>query len=220
MFDLDAFYRQYDVDFKEMVVAGKKFRFATPKTIDRFIDFNDIEHDFPLWAKIWKASWILAEHVAREIPDPARTILEIGSGIGVVGSVASVFGHRITSTEYNEHALNFARANAEINRCAGITIDKLDWHRPGLAGTFDWIVGSEVLYHHRDFEPILNLFKTYLKPHGSVTLSMGLRQDGMTMMDNMRDLFDISVRKFTIRSEEAARQILLCHLTPKPSINS
>jgi predicted nicotinamide N-methyase len=220
MFDLDAFYREYDVDVKEMVIAGKSFQFATPKTIDRFIDFNEIEHDFPLWAKIWEASWILGEHVAKKNPDPMRNILEIGSGIGVVGVVASVFGHGITMTEYNEHALNFARANAEINQCPGVTITKLDWHQPSLAGRFDWIIGSEVLYNEKDFSPMLKLFERYLKPYGTITLALGVRQGGLTMMNNMRQLFNMKVKKITIRSEEQSTQVLLCNLTPKPSIKS
>jgi predicted nicotinamide N-methyase len=220
MYDLDAFYREYDVDLKEMVMAGKNFRFATPKTIDRFIDFNAIEHDFPLWAKIWKASWILAEHVAKKTPDPGRNILEIGSGIGVVGVVASVFGHHITLTEYNEHALNFARANAEINRCVGVTITKLDWHRPGLDKTYDWIVGSEILYHDRDFKPLIALFKRYLKPGGVITLTLSIRQGGLDMIDKMRRFYDMDIKKFTIRSEEESTRILLCSMTPKPSIRS
>ena len=217
MYDLESFYREYEIDFKDMTIAGEKFRFATPKTIDRFIDFDNIEHDFPLWAKIWKASWILAEYVAKHPPDSAKTILEIGSGIGVVGVVASFFGHHITLTEYNEHALNFSRANAEINQCRGVNVEKLDWHQPDLDETYAWIIGSEVLYHDRDFEYLFALLKRYLKPDGVITFTLGMRKDGLGMIDRMRKFYDIDIKKYTIRSEEKSKQILLCSMTPKPS---
>jgi predicted nicotinamide N-methyase len=217
MHNIDSFFREYEVDFKEMTIAGEKFRFATPRTIDRFLDLNNIEHDFPLWAKIWKASWILAEYVAKHPPDPAKHILEIGAGIGVVGVVASFFGHRITLTEYNAHALNFARANAEINQCSGVKVKKLDWHQPALHETFDWIIGSEVLYHDRDFEPLMALLRRYLKPGGIITLSLGIRQDGLGMIDKMQRFYDMKIKKYTIRSEEGATRFLLCSMTPKPS---
>ncbi len=216
MYDLESFYREYEVDFKEMTIAGEKFRFATPKTIDRFIDFTHIEHEFPLWAKIWKASWVLAEYVAKHPPEPAKKILEIGSGIGVVGVVASFFGHHITLTEYNEHALNFARANAEINQCNDVIVAKLDWHQPGLDQTYDWIIGSEVLYHERDLEPLIALLKRYLNPDGVITLTLGIRQGGLGMIDKMRRFYDMNIKKYTIRSEEESTRILLCSMTPKP----
>lgn len=216
MYDIESFYREYEVDFKEMTIAGRKFRFAVPKTIDRFIDLNDIEHDFPLWAKIWKASWILAEHVAKRPPDSARNILEIGGGIGVVGVVASFFGHRITVTEYNAHALNFARANVEINRCRGVLLRKLDWHQPDLAQRYDWIIGSEILYHDRDFKPLAALLERYLKPGGLITLTLGIRQGGLSMVDKMRRFYDMEIKKYTIRSKRESSRILLCSMTPKP----
>ena len=216
MYDVELLCREYDVDFKAISIAGKKFRFATPKTIDRFVNFNDITRDFPLWAKIWEASWVLAEYVALQPPDSTKTILEVGSGIGVVGVVASVGGHRITMTEYDDHALKFAAANAMLNRCSGVTVRKLDWHHPDLNDTYDWIIGSEVLYHERDFEPLLNIFIRHLKPGGRIILTMSARRDGMAMLDHMRRFFDLKLKKYTIRSEDESSRILLCSMRTHP----
>jgi predicted nicotinamide N-methyase len=215
MTDITTLREQYDVDVNDMTIAGKKFQFATPKTIDAFIDPEDITRDFPLWAKIWKASWVLAEYVAKQPSNVNRRILELGSGVGVVGVVASTFGHRITMTEYNEHALNFASANAALNRCRGWEIHRLDWHRPDIGPAYDWIIGSEILYHERDFVPLLNIFRTCLKPEGRITLTMGVRKDGMMMMEKISRFFTLTATKYTLRSEDESTQVLLCHLSPK-----
>ena len=102
---------------REMTVRGQHYTFRIPLDIDRFMDADDPMHNFPLWARIWKASWILADHLAGMPMEAAGSILEIGSGLGVASIVAASRGHRVTMTEYDEDALAFARANAAINGC-------------------------------------------------------------------------------------------------------
>ena len=49
-------------------------------------------------------------------------------------------------TEYNQDALNFARANARVNHSSEsseLSISELDWTKPNLVGKFDMILGSE-----------------------------------------------------------------------------
>ena len=87
-----------------------------------------------------EASGVLAGHLAGMPPDPTKTMLEIGCGLGMVGIAAARAGHRITMTEINPDALNFARANALANNCPKIAIERLDWNDPQLAGRFDTIV--------------------------------------------------------------------------------
>lgn len=215
MTDITTLRKQYDVDIKDLRIAGRKFQFATPKTIDAFIDTKDITRDFPLWAKIWEASWVLAEYMTKQPANNQECILELGSGVGVVGIVASSFGHQITMTEYNEHALNFAAANAGLNQCSGLKIQRLDWHKPDVDRSYDWIIGSEILYHERDVDPLLKLFGAYLKPGGRITLSMSVRKDGMRMMEKLSRLYTLSATRYTLRSVDESRRILLCHLTPK-----
>ena len=215
MADLASFYRKYGTENKDLTIRGRQFNFLVPKKIDPFINFENIVHGFPLWAKIWEPSWILAEHLAKTPPLQFNKILEIGSGIGVVGIVAASFGHDVTMTEYDENALQFAMANAEINHCPAVKICRLDWHRPDLEDRFDTIIGSEVMFHERDCNPLLDLFRIYLKPNGRVILASGVRQSVLDILRRMHRFFDIQISKYSIRCKDTSMPAVLCHMSPK-----
>ena len=53
---------------------------------------------------------------------------------------------------------------------------ELDWNRPGLADTFDYIVASEVTYKKEHVGSLVKLFRTYLKPDGAVYLAGEMRR--------------------------------------------
>ncbi len=215
MADLASFYRKYCTENRDLTIHGRKFDFVVPKKIEPFIDVENIVRGFPLWAKIWEPSWILAEHLAKTPPFQFKKILEIGSGIGVVGIVAASFGHDVTMTEYDENALKFASANAEINHCPEVKICRLDWHQPNLDDRFDTIIGSEVMFHKRDCNPLLNLFRIYLKPNGRVILASGVRQSVLDILHRMQRFFDVKINKYSIRCEDTRMPAVLCHMSPR-----
>jgi tRNA1(Val) A37 N6-methylase TrmN6 len=215
MFSIQDFHKRYETDSSEVVIRGRRFSFFVPMRLDSFIDRHDVFHGFPLWAKIWEASLLLAEHMASLKPDPDRHILEIGAGIGLVGIVASSFGHRVTLTEGDPDALNFARANALQNLSPDIrpiTIKKLDWNHPDLEATFDTIAASEVAYIERDYEPLFKLFKHCLKQGGEIVLAEGLKKSSMNFFRQMAQHFDIKAQKKIIRTPEKEIRIILCRM--------
>jgi len=214
-FSMDSFHHKYDTDETKLTVNGRDFRLLIPSSLDGFIDPGNLYHDFPLWAKVWEASLVLADWVAHMKPDPEKRWLEIGSGLGLVGMTASTFGHHVTATEHNPDALAFARANAHINGCSNLKIEPLDWHQPKLEGMFDVIVGSEVAYRETDFKPLRTLFKTFLNPDGEIILTSAMRKINMLFYGEMQKYFNIKAQKKTLRSDEETMDILLCKMTPK-----
>jgi len=215
MFSLESFYRQYETDTTDLMIRDRRFHFFVPKTLDRFVDQGDIFHNFPLWAKIWEASIVLADHLATRPVTPEKRLLEIGCGTGVVGIVAAAFGHRVTMTEYNEDALNFASANAQANLPpdgANLDIHRLDWNSPRLEGRFDTIVGSEVIYKETDYESILKLFRRYLKPSGGIILAEGVRKTSLEFFRQISDRFDIKAQKKILRSKGEEVRVILARM--------
>ena len=106
-----------ETEEKSVVIKGRSFAILMPKFIEEYIDSQDFLQNFPLWAKVWEASWVLADFLAGLPSEPERRFLEIGCGLGLVGVVAASFGHKVIMTEHNPEAIEFARANADLNHC-------------------------------------------------------------------------------------------------------
>lgn len=204
-----------ETEYKTVGIRGRRFTLLTPKSIEEYIDPENPLQDFPLWAKAWEASWVLADYLAGLPADPRKRFLEIGCGLGLVGVVAASFGHKVVMTEHNPDAIGFARANAEMNHCSDVEIIDLDWNSPALYGRFDWIVGSEVVYHERDFEPLRQLFERLLEPEGEVVLSEGIRRTSLDFFKEMQKHFDLKAQQKSIRSAEKTVPVILCRMKRK-----
>jgi len=215
VFYLESFTKKYETETTELVVNGHKFKILLPKYLSQFINTHDVLHEFPLWAKIWQASWVLASYLA-EMPVAAeKNFLEIGGGAGLVSIVAASFGHRITMTEYNPDALQFARANALVNECPQLNIQQLDWNNPRLADQFDYVVASEISYRKEDIQPLLMLFKNSLKTGGEVILAGEMRKLSNDFYKMLETFFDIRVFKKILRSDSEEIKIFLFRMTLK-----
>ena len=215
MFLLESFHKEYETNAIELVVNGRKFQMLLPKDLTRFINPNDILDGFPLWAKIWQASWVLADYIAKKPVDSKKKMLEIGAGIGLVSIVAASFGHRISLTEFNSDALQFARANACINRCPQLPILAMDWNRPRLTETFDYIVASEVTFRKNDWQPLVKLFKTYLNPRGQVILTGELKRVDKDIYQILETDFNLRIQKIVLRSSGEELAVFLLRMTVK-----
>jgi len=211
MFSLEAFHNKYETTTNEVVINGRRFQVLLPKELTGFINPQDVFHEFPLWAKIWPASWVLAGYLAEMPVASNKKFIEIGAGAGLVSIVAAAFGHRITLTDFNPDALQFAQANAVINGCPQLPIQKLDWNHPRLKENLDYVVASEVTYKKEDLQPLLRLFKKCLVPGGKVILAGELRRVSKDFYRLLEADFNVRVQKKILRaSDEEIAIYLLC----------
>ena len=215
MFSLEVFNRRYETEAVEIRIDDRLFRILLPKDLSAFINFQDVLDEFPLWAKVWKASWLLAGYLAARPPEEGKKYLEIGGGLGLVSIVAASCGHRITMTEYNPDALQFARANAHINGCGDLSITAFDWNQPKFKGKFDCIVASEVIYKEDSFARLLQVFSSCLKTDGEIILASEVRKTTEKFCHYVQPYFNIQAQKKTLRSEDENTVIILLRLTPK-----
>lgn len=128
--------------------------------------------DLPLWAKIWEASFVMAIYWAHQPVVPGRRILEIGTGIGVLGVYMATKGHRITLSDINEDALLFARANVLLNGCEPwADVRRIDWKDTFFGEPYDVIVGSEVIYDRATYPALVRFLDQALVPDGTIFLA-------------------------------------------------
>jgi predicted nicotinamide N-methyase len=208
---------KYATETIPVAIRGRRLQFIKPRDIDRFLDPDDPLKSFPLWAKMWEASAVLADYMAQCPIEPPLQILELGAGLGVAGITAAAFGHHVTITEHDPHALEFLKANALLNNCPHAVIRPLDWDRRELEGQFDVIIGSEIVYSDQIIDMLAAVFQKYLRPQGRIVLAEGVRGTGVRFWERMAPGYDIRVRKTHLRSDNESRTILLFEMRPKPA---
>jgi predicted nicotinamide N-methyase len=131
--------------------------------------------DAPVWMITWPASFGLAEYLLHNQSVKGMKVLELGCGTAATGIALKLGGADVVCTDYDPLALTVARHNAGINDCSSLSIRFLDWFKPDLEGSFDLVVGSEVVYFERNFKPLLSVLKRYTAADGGIVLSDQLR---------------------------------------------
>jgi predicted nicotinamide N-methyase len=129
-------------------IGDERFTILRPRNADDLISEADFVKDdrLPYWADVWPSSLVLAARLRGE-PGAGRTLLELGCGVGVVATAATLAGYEATVTDYYEDAIRFARANVWRHTGRDIPGRHVDWRElPRDLGVFDRVVASDVLY--------------------------------------------------------------------------
>ena len=116
----------------------------------------------PSWADVWDSAACLAAYVKANPEDVAkRRVVELGSGLGVVGAVAALSGARsVEFVDREPEALHCAMATAQLNGCTGVTARLATFgDDDGQAATFDVVLASDILYDARDMEDLAEACK-------------------------------------------------------------
>lgn len=211
--------KKYSLEFESLTVRSRQFHFLYLQDIEPLIAGRDIfanTLDFPFWVKIWEAAVVLADFMAGLPQEPGEKVLEIGAGLGVAGIVASSFGHSLTITDYQDEILDFVRVSAAVNGCERIDSAKLDWLDPTDIGRFHTIIGAEVLFHPKFFEPLLNVLRKCLAPGGRIFLAHDARRKSLAgFLPLCEKEYQIGMQKKRFRSDSESLDILLTRLVPR-----
>ena len=195
-------------------VRDRELVLYRPQDLDFYLQEGGSLENFPFWAKVWEASLVLADFVATL--KPPRRILEIGAGLGLPGLTAAAFGHEVTLTDYESRPLELIRRSAEANGLA-VRVARLDWFEPADLGEFDIILGAEVVYAGRLFEPLLQIFRRYLLPGGEIYLAHS-RERARVLVPFLKRAeveFEVAHSLRRLRSGDEVYEIVLNRLRPK-----
>ncbi len=213
---------KYELGTSPIVIGEKKLELYRIENWDVFVDNLEQKGDayikeFPFWVKIWEASIVLAHHLVQVKLKKEQTILEIGAGMGVTGLFLGACGHKVTITDYEDDALELLRMNAELNGLKNVSIKKLDWHNPDLTEEYDVICGSELVYNETSIDPIIHLFRTYLRPTGTVFLAHDIQRMCLIKLIGMvPGGFDIENVVKTLKGENKLAKVVIHTLRLRP----
>jgi predicted nicotinamide N-methyase len=114
---------------------------------------------WPLFGVLWPAAILLAERLVGRAVTSTERILELGCGLGLASLAAHRRGADITASDRHPLAEQFLLANLRANHLPPLKYRQGNWAVPAttaprvgvpaaraLTGTFDLIVGSDVLY--------------------------------------------------------------------------
>jgi predicted nicotinamide N-methyase len=164
----------------EALVMGRLWRLARPADLETLWaalgeggpDAGwDRDERLPYWVELWPAAVLLARHIAAH-PElvAGRVCVDAGCGLGLSALVAAAAGGRVLAFDYESEALVYARRNAALNLAAGQAAPLfavMDWRAPAVArGGADLILGADILYERRFFEPVEAFLDHALAPHG------------------------------------------------------
>ena len=126
-----------------------------------------------LWWGVTTSALALARHIEASYDVRGKTLLELGSGVGLSGLVAAIKGARVTFSDYVPEALHIARLNAIANgvQQEDAEFKILDWEFPSLRGQFDMIIGSEILYEYFFHSSLSDLILSALREDGVLLLA-------------------------------------------------
>lgn len=82
----------------------------------------------------------------RAIRTPCRSLLDLGTGCGVVALVAAQFADQVTATDLTVRASTFARFNAWLNQSANVEVLTGDLFQPVAGRRFDRILTNPPFY--------------------------------------------------------------------------
>jgi predicted nicotinamide N-methyase len=157
-----------------------------------------VDERIPYWAELWASAIAMSEFLVenRQLLPPSVKTTEIGCGLGLPSIIAGKLGvEHVCLTDYDQDALDFAKLNWQQNMPnKNARFQQLDWRNPDPSVSADLLLASDVAYEARAFEPLLNAFKTLLKPNGTILITEPNRPVSTDFFSNLHT-FGYKVKK-------------------------
>ena len=147
-----------------------------------------LDERIPYWAELWASAVAMSEYLVENqyFINPSVKVTEIGCGLGLPSIVAGKLGADVCLTDYDADALDFAKLNWEQNLPhKKAHFQQLDWRNTDPSVKADLLLASDVAYEKRAFEPLLNAFKTLLKPNGTILITEPNRPVSTAFFSNL-----------------------------------
>jgi predicted nicotinamide N-methyase len=140
----------------------------------------------PYWAELWPSGLALAEALPPRLDGLA--VVELGCGLGVPSLVAASRGAQVTAADWAAEAVGLLQENAARN---GIELRAVHADWGSLEGSFDLVLGADLLYEERNGDALLEVLPT-LAP--TVLLAEPGRSTARTFFQEARRDWEISDR--------------------------
>ncbi|MFH1215385.1 MAG: methyltransferase domain-containing protein [Pseudomonadota bacterium] len=211
--------KEYKVGFESLRIRDLDLKILQVTDLEHLLAGRDPFADvstFPFWVKLWEASLLLSDIMASIPPQPGQRVLELGAGLAAPGLVAAARGYKVTLSDYEPHILDFQRVSAAANGLTDVDFRIIDWKNPPEIAPFDIIIGAEILFRDEFFQPLLNVFDTYLAQEGTIYIAHDVRRKSVPkFLDLAKNKYVIAVSARKMMSPDGELTILINRLRKK-----
>jgi len=200
---LARIHRRFETITEPVRVGGLSLSFTRVANPNRVLDQVAEEEDrrdklagkrrdgeelhLPYWAELWDSSLAIIDFLAETLPQrfddvSQLSVLDLGCGMGLTGTVAAALGARVLFGDLEPDALLFARLNS-LPFADRIRTRRLNWQKARLTEQFDVIIGADILYDKTQWQFLEPFWRGHLKPTGQVLLGEPGRQTGEMFLD-------------------------------------
>jgi ETFB lysine methyltransferase len=125
---------------------------------------------WPLFGIIWPSGQVLAK-VMSDYDCTDKRVLEVGCGLGLASLLLNHRQVNITATDYHPDAELFLQKNTQLNADKDIPFVRTGW-ADSLSdlGSFDIIIGSDLLYEREQSILLAAFINQHSKPHCEIIL--------------------------------------------------
>ncbi len=211
--------QKYTLTFDRLRFGEKQIRLLKIADLEEFLDgkdpFSDVSQ-FPFWIRLWDAAMILAYVLGSQPRAAGRTLLELGAGLGAPGLAAAAAGFAVTISDYEDIIMDFQKVSAAASGLKDVQFAHLDWLNPPQMEPFDVLAGAEILFRDEFFQPLLNVFKTYLKADGEIYLAHDAKRQSLPKFLQLAQKdFDIGTKEQVIKRDGKKIAIIINRLRHK-----
>ncbi len=145
----------------------------------------------PYFGTLWPAARGLSEYLVQLGPSllSQKSVLEIGCGLAIPSMVCAKLGAQVTATDFHPDILEFLDSNLRRNQIQEVHYVEADWQKEvSDLGTFDWVVGSDILYERAHPAEVSRALTRHLNPNGRLILADPGRPYLQPFVDEMKKI--------------------------------
>lgn len=159
-------------------LGGRDYRIRALSDLQQFADPTGHAHRagissalWSLFGQVWPSGRVLAEAMS-SFDVSGKRILELGCGLGLSSLVLAHRRADVVASDHHPLAESFLAYNAGLNDLPAVTYRDLPWAVPDTnLGTFDLIIGSDILYERDHAAQVAAMMLRHAKPDAELLVT-------------------------------------------------